>query len=244
MLLGYPAELGMGVVLGFLLLMAEILHHLGCMKPYYLWTGAGFQPSTVRPLEYARFWVGESRKPSKQNFFPGGGSCAVAAISLASGSQGTCEFSLCFFLDGWRFEKAEMIIHHWNYLGEGFTHEYSLLGAWYCIPLKTKCVKNLILIYLAILLVTFLGWWKRDPKSLANRDLQIGDWITWWLLLSSWRQLLTSWRCGFFKTRPRFGWEKRSWVSSFCRLMTWQKRGLHQITYLSWLFWQCITSLM
>ena len=32
--------------------MAEILHHLGCMKPYKYWenhlsTGAGFQPSTV-----------------------------------------------------------------------------------------------------------------------------------------------------------------------------------------------------
>ena len=32
--------------------LAEILHHLGCMKPYKLWenylsTGAGFQPSTV-----------------------------------------------------------------------------------------------------------------------------------------------------------------------------------------------------
>ena len=36
-----------------ILLMAEILHHLGCMKPYKYWdklptsTGAGFQPSTV-----------------------------------------------------------------------------------------------------------------------------------------------------------------------------------------------------
>ena len=39
--------------IGILLLMAEILHHLGCMKPYKQWeklptsTGAGFQPSTV-----------------------------------------------------------------------------------------------------------------------------------------------------------------------------------------------------
>ena len=38
-----------------ILLMAEILHHLGCMKPYknngknYLSTGAGFRPSTVAP---------------------------------------------------------------------------------------------------------------------------------------------------------------------------------------------------
>ena len=36
-----------------ILLMEEILHHLGCMKPYKYWdklptsTGAGFQPSTV-----------------------------------------------------------------------------------------------------------------------------------------------------------------------------------------------------
>ena len=43
-----------------ILLMAEILHHLGCMKPYKQWdklptsTGAGFQPSTV---VFHNFWM-------------------------------------------------------------------------------------------------------------------------------------------------------------------------------------------
>ena len=56
---GHPAGFVMDsgslvfVVSFHLLLMAEILHHLGCMKPYKQWdklptsTGAGFQPSTV-----------------------------------------------------------------------------------------------------------------------------------------------------------------------------------------------------
>ena len=40
-----------------LLLMAEILHHLGCINPVnnginYLLTGAGFQPSTVVNLSW------------------------------------------------------------------------------------------------------------------------------------------------------------------------------------------------
>ena len=85
---------------------------------------------------------------SKHNFFPGGGSCAVAAISLASGSQGTCEFSRCFTLNGWRLETAEMRIQNTSLaLLVKVSHMSIILGAWYCIPLKTKWVKNLILIY-------------------------------------------------------------------------------------------------
>ena len=52
-----------------LLLMAEILHHLGCMKPYkngknYPSTGAGFQPSTVVTVTLTDLIAPEPLDPS------------------------------------------------------------------------------------------------------------------------------------------------------------------------------------